>query len=296
LLSGAKDVLRRLGPECVTPESVCAAAGVGRPVFARAFADTEDCLLALFDAVTERIREELMDAHHRERCWADSVRAALTRLLAFMQQEPRLARFLILGGLSADSALVARRRRLLGELARGLDAGAPASETMPAPFGSEALVRAAASIVHARLLEDPVPPLGDLAPSLMAVLVLPFLGQAAARAELHRPVASTARSSGRLSIGEPCMRDQTVGARTGPRTAAVLAVIAATPGISNRDVAAAAGGIDESQVSKMLARLSSEGAIVNGEGAEARSRARNSWRVTAAGLRLLPASGPHRSA
>jgi AcrR family transcriptional regulator len=294
LLGAAEQLIRHRGPEHVTPQEVSDLANLSPSMFTRAFADREDCLLALFDELTARLRDDVLRVYDAEAAWADSVRAGITALLGFLDSEPRIARFLILGGLSADSPLVARRRRLLSELARSLEAGAPAPtpDSMPAPFGPEALIATAASIVHARLPEDPVPPLSALTPSLMALLVLPFLGEAAARAELLRAAPPPAKRSSRCAARDP--EGQAAVFRMTARTRTVLSVIAATPGISNRGVALAAGDLDEGQVSRLLKRLSKLGLIVN-ERTDGDKPATNAWRVRAAGRRLLASPGPHRS-
>ncbi len=66
------------------------------------------------------------------------------------------------------------------------------------------------------------------------------------------------------------------------RTARVLAVIAAQPGLSNREVSGRAGISDEGQISKLLARLARLGLIENtGEGHT--KGATNAWRLTPRG-------------
>ena len=101
-------------------------------------------------------------------------------------------------------------------------------------------------------------PLGDLLGELTSMIVLPYLGSAAARRERERPLpaplvqARGARRSPKRSDRDPL---QEVPMRLTYRTARVLACIAEQPGISNRVVAEQAGVADQGQISKLLARL-----------------------------------------
>lgn len=290
MLAAAEQLVCARGAEQLTATAVTAAARVSRTTFYATFADREDCLLALFDEVVDRLRAAMLAAYAAESSWLDGVRASLGELLAFLDGEPRLARFLIVGGVSGDSALVVRRRRVLAELARSLEADSPdvAAPDAAAPFGSEALVCGAASIIHARLLEDPAPSLLDLSGSLMAVLVLPFVGEGVARSELARPSAPGSRRP-RPPRGRE-QRSSVSAGRVTDRTAHVLTVIASSPGISNRSVAQRAGNIDEGQMSKLLARLSGLGLIAN-DGPDSERGGCNAWHLTQAGSDLLAGLG-----
>jgi AcrR family transcriptional regulator len=292
MLAAAEQLVCARGAEHLTVTAVTDAARVSRTTFYATFADLEDCLLAVFDEVAERFRAAMLAAYTAQSAWLDGVRASVCELLALLDSEPNLARFLIVGGFSGDSALVVRRRRALAELARALERDSPrlGSPEGGVPFGSEALVTGAASIIHSRLLEDPVPAILEHAGSLMAVLVLPFVGEGVARSELARGAAPVARAPGGVDRQRP---GEAPARRVRDRTARVLAVIASSPGISNRSVSQKAGHVDEGQMSKLLARLSGLGLIAN----EARGDGRhgsNAWHLTQAGSDVLAARAAER--
>jgi AcrR family transcriptional regulator len=286
MLAAAEQLVCARGAEQLTVTAVTAEARVSRTTFYATFADREDCLLALFDEVADRLRAAMLAAYARERSWLDGIRASLFALLGLLDSDPNLARFLIVGGVSGDSALVVRRRRVLAELARALelDSPDPASLEAAVPFGSQALVSGAASIIHSRLLEDPVPALLDLSGNLMAVLVLPFVGEGVARSELARRSASATR------VSKPSRHREQASSvsvpRVTPRTVRVLTVIARSPGISNRSVAREAGNTDEGQISRLLGRLSALGLVAN-DGAAAQRGGPNAWHLTQAGSNVL---------
>jgi AcrR family transcriptional regulator len=191
VLAAAERLLCAGDAEQLTVTALTAEARVSRTTFYATFADLEDCLLAVFDEVVERLRAAMLAAYTAERLWLDGVRASLRVLLVSLDSEPRLARFLIVGGICGDSPLIVRRRRVLAELARALEADSPTrlGQDPLVPFGCDALVSGAASIIHSRLLDDPAPTLADLCAALMAVLVLPFVGEGVARGELARDPA-----------------------------------------------------------------------------------------------------------
>lgn len=198
ILAAAEARISASGLEQVTVGTVCVDARVSRSTFYRAFADREDCLLAVFDDIVDRLSVDVAAAYAGEECWVDGLRSVLLAILDFLQENPGRARFLITAGTTGDPAMLARRRRLLGELARSFDAYCPPSPqgVAGAPFGAEALIAAATSIIQARLYEDPFPPLRELCGSLMAVMVMPSLGERAAHRELTRPLpARPARPS-----------------------------------------------------------------------------------------------------
>lgn len=187
LLAAAEQIVSTEGAERFTASVVASVAGVSRTTFYATFTDRQDCLLALFDEIADGLREAMYAAYVGESSWLDGVRASVCALLALLDSRPNVARFMIVGGLSADSPLVIRRRRVLADLACSLEADSPDRASLAAvPFGSEAVVSGAASIIHSRLREDPTPALLDLSGSLMAMLVLPFVGECVARGELAR--------------------------------------------------------------------------------------------------------------
>lgn len=167
---------------------LCAATGVSPAVLAGLFADCGELYTRVFDRVSARACRGMLAAYGSEGDWLDSVRAALFELLSFLDGEPGLARFLVVDSLTGDAAMLARRREVLERLAGALGDGAPSLEGASAPgaFGPEAVVHGVASVLSTRLLEQPARPTRELAGSLMATIVIPYLGVAAARAELSR--------------------------------------------------------------------------------------------------------------
>jgi DNA-binding MarR family transcriptional regulator len=238
----------------------------------------------------------MLEAYHAEEVWVDAVRAALLELLTFLDRRPHLARFLIVGSLQGGTEMLARREQALGAIARTIETNGPdvTTETKP-PFGAEAVVGAAASVLHGRLLEDQVPRVRNLAGSLMGVLVMPYLDVSAARQELSRPLpparpGRVERSVQILHLGTSSPQRM----RVTSRTMQVLEAIAARPGMSNSAIASTVGISDQGQISRLLARLSRL-KLVEDYSSSLATKTSKAWRLTPAGASLLADLQPAQS-
>ncbi len=255
---------------------------------------------AAFERALQRLSETVDAAAGREDVWLARVRAGLVAFLGFFDDEPGCSALLI-GSALVPGAVVARRvrERVPGVLSGLLDDGAPQAlgELTSAPeLTGELVAGSVFAVVRMHVLEGEGTPLVELAPSLMAFIALPYLGQAAASAEL----AGTPAPAGEAFPGAADPQD-TVQQGTAPRgvrlpvrathrTMLVLRAIEAAPCSSNRQVMAAADLLDEGQASKLLSRLSERGVIENlSHGAEWGEP--NAWRLTAEGERVLQLTG-----
>jgi DNA-binding MarR family transcriptional regulator len=114
----------------------------------------------------------------------------------------------------------------------------------------------------------------------MSMIVLPYLGPAAARKELAKPVPQAPLAT--RHEGNPLGG---LEMRLTYRTVRVLMAIAAHPGSSNRIVADAAEVTDQGQMSKLLARLHDIDLVENTGGGAARGEP-NAWTLTEKGWRV----------
>lgn len=180
-----------LGYRNTNVQDVIERAGVSRPTFYEHFANKDDCFLAAFDTGVERLWARL-DAAARDgdgdRTWRGRIRRAMAALLAFAGDDRDAAQTIVVEARGGSDDALARRERLLDDLARRLEAqaraGSPPPET-PSPTAS-AVVGGIESILYSRLCRNEIDGLGELLPSLMYFAVLPYEGHAAAREELAR--------------------------------------------------------------------------------------------------------------
>jgi|SRR5271154_2513139 len=275
----------------VSVADVIERAGVSRAAFRDQFADREACLLATFDLGVERVGPPMVAAYEAEPRWLDGIKAALVRLLGFLEDEPALGAVCVLYVMGGGAVVLRRRAQVLGMLAAAIDRGRallPAGRQQPPPMIAEGVVGGVLAIIQNRLLPaDERPAMIELFGPLVSTIVLPYLGPAVARREMTRPAPTLGAHRDGLSLGagETAFREA-AGARLTYRTARVLTAIGDYPGASNREVGERAGIVDQGQISKLLARLLARGLIAKrGEG---RARgAPNSWQLTALGEALV---------
>jgi AcrR family transcriptional regulator len=263
---------------------VTARAGVSRRTFYDLFDDREDCFMAVFEDAVTRATWVATSAAEGQSGWREQVRAGLSGLLRFAGDERVLGALVVVHALGSGPNVLTRRARRLGPLIAFIDQGRRSSQTKtgkegPPPLTAEGIVGAVLAVIHGRMLERPGEPLMDLLNPLMGMIVLPYLGPAAAAKEMARAVPK-ARSAPRRSTKDPL---DGLHMRLTYRTLRVLAAIADQggrgPGPSNRAVADLAGVHDQGQISKLLARLEHLGLIANTGSGHAKGEA-NSWTLT----------------
>ena len=295
ILAAMVDVVAERGAANVTVARVVARSGVSRRTFYELFEDREDCFLAAFDDVVERIAAVVVPAYERPGKWSERIRAALTALLEILDDEPGMGRLVIVETLGAGPKALERRRRVLAQVITIVDEGRTLTGTGregkkgdgPPPLTAEGVLGGVFSLVHSRLLEGKGGPLVELLNPLMGMIVLPYLGAAAARRELQRPVPKVSNNP-RRTVPDP-LRELEM--RLTYRTVRVLMAVAANPGSSNRAVGDGAGIKDQGQMSKLLHRLEGLGLIGN-DGADRPPGGPNAWRLTERGGEVREALSP----
>ena len=280
LLLAVGEVVGEHGITGLTVGRVCQQAGVSRRTFYEQFTDGEACLLAALDAQLERLAHELRYRYERSGKWRDRIRDGLTCLVERLDAEPNVARLCVIETLRGGQAVLERRVRILEGLAAVVDEGRGEARagSDPPPLTAQGVVGGALSVIHARLLADDQRPLVELTGPLMAMIVHPYLGPAAARAELERPTPTAPHVVPRQSA-DPF---KGLPIRFTYRTARVLATIAATPGASNRHIADNSGITDEGQMSRLLGRLS-KCELVENQGEGHTKGEPNAWTLTPRG-------------
>jgi AcrR family transcriptional regulator len=278
----------------VTVAHVVARSGVSRRTFYELFADREECFLAAFDEGVGRIANVVVPAYESSSKWVGGLRAGLLALLDCLDEDPAIARLLIVESLAAGPSALERRTRVLGVLNRVVDEGR--GETKPSVRGAavvgtehggvmgpaviaEGAVGSVLAVLHGRLIADGQEPLLGLAGPLVSMIVLPYMGPVAARRELERPVPEVKARVIRRSVANPLHE---LGMRLTYRTIRVLMAVANDPGSSNKSVSEGAGISDQGQVSKLLARLKRAGLVENA-GAATDHGTPNAWTLTEKG-------------
>lgn len=280
MLAAVAQACAERGAANITVAHVVARAGVSRRTFYEIFDDIEGCFLAAFDDVVARASERVRPAYDMALPWRERIRAALIALLEFLEAEPFMGRLAIVEVPGVGWAALRRRQDVLAHLVAAMEEGRHESKAASEPpaLTGEGVVGAVFSIVHGHMLESRAEPLVELVNPLMSIVVLPYLGSAAARRELDRPVAK--------SVNEPRPPDpnplRALDIRLTYRTVCVLAAVAEHSGASNKGIADAAGIADQGQISKLLARLERLGLVENLGPGPMRGEP-NAWTLTQAG-------------
>jgi AcrR family transcriptional regulator len=290
LLVGAVGAIEEFGYAGTTVAHITARAKVSRRTFYELFEDREACIAALIEDVLALLEDELAGAGLEGLSWRERVRGGLVVILGFFDREPALARVCVVQALSSGSRVLARREGILTRLAGVLDQGRGEGQRAGecSALTAEGLVGGAFGIVHARLLRGEREGLLGLVGELMAMIVLPYMGSAAARRELVLPVPKApVRVRGGLLVRVVPSEDPLQGLRMRwtYRTARVMQGISELSGASNREVADYAGIHDQGQVSKLLARLQRLGLIANAADGHLKGEP-NAWSLTPLGDRV----------
>ncbi|HEX5307865.1 MAG TPA: TetR family transcriptional regulator [Solirubrobacteraceae bacterium] len=282
LLAAMCEVVAEQGLVGATVARVVDRAGVSRRTFYEQFHDRDECFSVAFEDAIERVSARVLPAYGADGRWLDRLRSGLAALLEFLDRDRRAGRLLLIGSLAAGSSTLERRLRIVDRLVAALDEGRDdprAGRDVP-PLAAEGAVGGALAILHARLAagDEPLTPLQG---QIMSVIVMPYLGPAAARRELLRPIATV--DPPEASLSGDALRES--GIRLTYRTTQVLLHLARHPGCSNRRLGDAVGIPDQGQVSKLLSRLRRLGFVENAGGPRA-AGAPNAWRLTAKGAEL----------
>ncbi len=174
------------GLEETTEQMVIERAGVNSGDFNHFFRDTNDCYVQLFDQMVNDYLQEALEAADRRRDWLENVRVVANRLLVYLEENPSRAYFMAEFRSAGDQALT-RTESFIKAMTIGIDAGRRGLDDPESvsPAVAEGLVGATAEIVSARLQAGELENLRELVPQLMYMVVRPYLGEEAARAELR---------------------------------------------------------------------------------------------------------------
>jgi AcrR family transcriptional regulator/DNA-binding MarR family transcriptional regulator len=297
----------------LTAGLIAARAGVSRRTFYELFGDREDCFLQAFDHALDVLAEQVLPVYETEREWTARVRAGLAALLECLDGEPVLRRLVFVEALPAGPRVLARRVQALDELTAVVDEGRAdglAAEGVPA-LAAQGIVGAVFGVIYGHLSQRRPEPLIGLLGSLMAIIVLPYRGGAAAEREQRgtwtfssgRENPAGVKSPARLAerqaappiaglrpLGSALPADFRLTVRTQMALAAVAACSARGVSPSNLEVGRRIGVASKGAVSHLMSRLQEQGLVENTHG---RTKGlQKAWRLTQHGEAVLDAHLP----
>lgn len=183
LLAAAAAVIGTRGYESTTVADILAAAGVGRETFYELFDDRRDCVLAAHAVLLDRLLERMRDAYGGPGRWVERCGALIAALLDWLAADAVAARFLVVELAAIGPEFLERFERAFDLLVATLDEGLPGD--LPEPdFALPATSFAVGAVMAGVYGEVAAGRAADLrvrAPHLTYEVLVPFLGEAAAR-------------------------------------------------------------------------------------------------------------------
>jgi AcrR family transcriptional regulator len=166
----------------VTVQDITEHAGVSRRTFYDLFSDKEQCFLAAYDAVIERLLAQVRAAYlSGDSPWPERIAAALSMLVKLYMAEPDFARLVTVEILCAGQAGMSHREAALRQFAVFFETGAA---NLPARIDRHVLVQAVIGglyeILYSQILDGSTEELTELLPELVYCVLVPYLGHSAA--------------------------------------------------------------------------------------------------------------------
>lgn len=293
VLNAMFSVVSERGAGSVSVADIVARSGISRRTFYEVFVDREDCFLAGLDNALRLVGARVIPAYEAPGRWQERIRGGLVELLSCLDQQPQVARLLLVDASGMGSGALERRDQVIAHLVKAVDGGREGirgSRRLP-PLTAEGVVGGVLSILQMLVAGEERETLVSLVNPLMAMIVMPYLGHAASTSELDRRVdpSPVAPSSPGAPAVDP-FKD--AGLRLTYRTVRVLLAVADDPEASNRVVGDIAGIRDQGQISKLLGRLGRLGLIEN-KGVGQVAGAANAWCLTDAGRSIVSSIRTH---
>lgn len=168
----------------VTVADIVKRAGVARNTFYASFANKEECFLAASDLAGEEAMRRVAEAIRLAPPeWAEQVRSGVGAFLAYVADEPALARAFVVESLAAGPAAAQRYERTVRAVAPFFRLGRRASKAgdqLP-PTLEETIVGGIFWVVYQRIVIGRPEELEGLLGELVEFALTPYLGAAAAR-------------------------------------------------------------------------------------------------------------------
>jgi AcrR family transcriptional regulator len=182
LLVATAQVIAVRGYEGTTVADILAEAGVGRETFYELFEDRRACVLAAHQVLLDDLIAKVQAAYDGPGDWIERCRATLAVLLDWFALDPAAGRFLLVELAAIGPEFHERFEAGFDRFVAVIDSGLPADLPDPGPLPTTSLaVGGAISRVYGEVAAGRSRELPALLPQLTYEVLVPFLGEAAAR-------------------------------------------------------------------------------------------------------------------
>jgi AcrR family transcriptional regulator len=191
ILDGVIDAVAELGYQDTRLADIIARAGVSRKTFYEYFKDMEECFLAAYDMHVAALSEQTAEAFlgSGPRPWPKQVRDGVAAFLRYLAEHPTAARVCMVDALGASRAVRVKRDNAMRSFTFFVDAGRGAAGHEVPGRTAIAMLGAANELIAMELLYGSPEKIEALAPEVVYLLTLPFLGPRKAFAEREKALA-----------------------------------------------------------------------------------------------------------
>ena len=187
LLAAVVRVTVAKGYESTTVGDILDEAGVGRETFYELFDDKLDCMLAAHKRLLDELEERLLPSYAEGGPWPERVRKGLSTTLEWFAANPDVARFTMVEASTVGPAFRTVFQTEYARFTKLLEDGISDDGLSPElPSATDLAVGAILARIYEEILLDRAAELPRLLPDLTYELLVPFVGEEAARAEQAR--------------------------------------------------------------------------------------------------------------
>lgn len=190
ILEAMVRVVGRKGYKPTSVADVIAEADVSRTTFYKHFEDKQECFLAAYDMLTERVLAEVMERCDAGLPWVDRVRAGLATLVEMFALNPELARTAIVEVSAAGADARQRHWDAISRFTEFLEDGEELAGGRELPENIALMAAGAVSgLIFDELLTGRAERLPQMLPDLVFALLVPYIGPGAAAEEMRKAAA-----------------------------------------------------------------------------------------------------------
>lgn len=187
LLAAVVRVTASRGYEATSVADILEEAGVGRESFYELFNDKQDCLLAARGILVDHLEGTVREAYAGPEPWVDRARNALAATLVWFAGDPAATRVMMVEVMAIGPVFREHFQADLRRFTTLLDEGLDEAEASPdLPRATSLAVGGAVARVYEEVIRGRTEALPSLLPELTYEMLVPFLGEDAARVEERR--------------------------------------------------------------------------------------------------------------
>jgi AcrR family transcriptional regulator len=191
LLAAVVRVTVQKGYEATTVADILGEAGVGRESFYEIFDDKLACMLAAHKVLLDDLEQRVRAAYTAPGPWPARMREALAATMAWFAADPEAARFTLVELSTVGPAFRATFKAEYARFTKLLDEGLSEGDFSPALTDATQLaVGAILARIYEEVVLDRAAELPRLLPDLTYTLLVPYIGEEAARAEQEQAIKS----------------------------------------------------------------------------------------------------------